>query len=67
MNMSKQKEDTLKIPVLSREARNRRNKRLKWERINEASHEPGDNVSPEFSESPESSTEFDIVFNPLKV
>ena len=59
--MSKRKEDIMsEVPAmkkLSRGARKRRNKRLKWERIeNGASCEP-----PAEAESP------DIVFNSLKV
>jgi len=62
--MSKRKEDiTSEMPVLkklSRGARKRKNKRLKWERIeNGASCEPDDVLS-----KAESS---DIVFNSLKV
>jgi hypothetical protein len=60
MNVSKRKDITPEIPVtkkLSRGVRKRRNKRLKWERIEDgASCEPNDVPA-----------ESNIFFNPLKV
>ena len=68
MSTNNEKDITSEIPEtrkLSREARKRQNKRLKWEQIkNEASE---DNVQTTSTSSTSPTSPTDIVFNPLKV